>query len=155
MGRPRRPLGERLWSRVQKTPGCWLWTGFRVNGYGQIGIGGGAKRQRMGAHRAAWILTHGEIPDGMCVLHRCDTPLCVRPDHLFLGTLADNNADAAAKGRSASGERHGRAVLKNDQVREIRRLHNEGVLGSDLARQFETSQAQISLIVHRRTWRSI
>lgn len=86
---------ERFWSKVRRGRGCWVWMGRRdKDGYGlseQFG--------QVRAHRAAYVSKHGSIPDGMCVLHRCDNPPCVRPDHLWVGTQADNVRDAARKGR--------------------------------------------------------
>lgn len=87
---------SRFWSKVQKTDDCWLWRATRFpKGYGQIKIKG---RRRL-AHRVAWELTNGPIPDGLQVCHHCDNPPCVRPDHLFLGTQSDNIQDAVSKGR--------------------------------------------------------
>lgn len=81
---------------------CWLWTGTKRNrgGYGQ------APGRKL-AHRASFEAFIGPIPDGLVVMHSCDTPACVNPDHLELGTAADNNRDRQAKGRSATGDRHG------------------------------------------------
>jgi HNH endonuclease len=94
------PLSLRFWAKVNRQPhGCWLWTGATAGhmGYGTIGAGGGTK---LVAHRLSWELHHRKpIPDGMLVCHHCDTPRCVRPDHLFLGTHDDNMLDAAVKGR--------------------------------------------------------
>jgi len=88
-------LAERLWSKVTKTETCWTWTGARNRkGYGEIGAKGRVQK----AHRIAWELTYGPIPEGLDVLHHCDNPPCCRPDHLFLGTDADNMADMMAKG---------------------------------------------------------
>ena len=85
----------RLWSRVLKTDGCWIWRGaVNERGYGKVAI-----RGMRYTHRVAWEVTHGPIPEGLCVLHRCDHPPCCRPDHLFLGTRAENIADCVAKGR--------------------------------------------------------
>jgi hypothetical protein len=99
---------SRFWARIQKTDGCWLWTGATLpNGYGHMNI----RSKHWFPHRYAWTLTNGPIPDGLWVLHRCDTPLCCRPDHLFLGTSYDNVQDMIAKGRNSppphfSGDEH-------------------------------------------------
>jgi hypothetical protein len=92
-------LVERFWSKVKIQSGqkCWLWQGCTSNGYGQIRPGGYQPCQY--AHRVAWELAYGPIPDGLDVLHKCDTPRCVRPSHLFLGTPLDNAIDRDIKGR--------------------------------------------------------
>lgn len=95
---------ERFWQRVAHSSECWLWTGPKVGrGYGKTHWNGKTAR----AHRVAWEITYGPIADGMCVLHKCDNPACCRPDHLFLGTYADNNRDMKKKGRTARGEQNG------------------------------------------------
>src|SRR5690348_9276473 len=93
-------LVDRFWEKVNQTPSCWLWTASQIKGYGQFHLSRvGGKNLTVYAHRFAWEQTNGPIPDNLYVLHRCDTPLCVRPDHLFLGSQAENLADARQKGR--------------------------------------------------------
>lgn len=105
--------------------GCWLWKGaiFNQTGYGRFCMW----RTATTAHRAAWLLFRGEIPDGLDVCHKCDVRLCVNPDHLFLGTHAENNADMRAKGRGSKPPSS--AKITEEQVRQIRAAHIPGVRG--------------------------
>ena len=96
-----RPVSVRFWPRVTKGDGCWEWQGARSNlGYGRVRGEDGRTRQ---THHIAWELVFGPIPSGLVVMHICDNPPCVRPNHLRLGTVAENNADMTAKGRRRSG----------------------------------------------------
>ena len=95
--KPRETFDERLYTHLQFENDCWLWTGaVNEHGYGRLTLGRTYKRY---AHRASWESSFGAIPEGLNVLHRCDTPRCINPAHLFLGTRADNVHDMDSKGR--------------------------------------------------------
>ena len=121
--RKKRPLEERFWNKVSIVPdetSCWDWTGSPSGfHYGMIGLNGSYIR----THRASWEMHFGQIPNGLCVLHKCDNRRCVRPDHIFLGTKSSNNADRYIKGRDARGVRNGRSVLNDEIVIKIKRLY--------------------------------
>lgn len=137
-------VAERFWAKVDKSGECWLWTAaLDSHGYGQLMFPG---NRPIKAHRVSFELAHGPIERGMCVCHACDTPACVRPDHLFLGTKAENSADMARKQRTA------RKIDANQAV-EIRRIYAEGNHSQYvLADRFGISQRQINRIVHRKSW---
>lgn len=142
---------ERLfWSRVNKTDTCWLWEGpVGPHGYGMTG------RQQL-AHRRMWAMVNGPIPKGKLIMHSCDTPLCIRPEHLSLGTDLLNMRDAKAKGRLPRG--HYRVTnphLTPDQVREIRSRAAAGELQRELAKAFGIAKDGVSAIVTRKRWREV
>lgn len=177
---------DRFWKRVERLGpipshlpnlgNCWIWTGNKIHsGYGQIGVGG----KMISTHRFSFMLSNGD-PGDMCVLHRCDNPSCVRPDHLFLGTHSDNMRDRDSKNRQASGdrsgartcpesrarglrhgfaihpelrpvgERHGRSKLTKEQVMEIR-----CAIGSQrsIAKQYGVSQSLVGFIRRGELWK--
>lgn len=143
---------DRFWGRVQKTDadGCWIWTGYLRNAYGQIEIDGKTIR----AHRASWVFHHGEIPAGMIVCHRCDNPPCVNPKHLFLGTHASNMADKVSKGRQARGKKLGIAKLSMTHAQTIRKIYKNGKMSMyAIAQHFGVSHKTISNIVRNLIWK--
>lgn len=151
---------ERFWSHVSPEPntGCWLWDGSsHPRGYGCFYDG---KTRR--AHRYAWALTVGPVPPGLFVCHRCDTPACVNPAHLFLGTPSDNAADAASKGRlhlqtaPVKGEAHWQHVLTDEIVVWIRRVARAGTMTSgQVADRLGVSRTVVQDIAIGRKWKHI
>jgi len=137
--------------RCDVTPsGCWEWRGARnEKGYGVVRRNG----RNVYAHRFSWQVAHGAWPD-MCVCHRCDKPACVNPEHLFVGTRGDNNADRDRKGRARHerGVERYNAILTDDDVRTIRSLCQSGHTQTDVARMFGTRQSHIWSIINRRAW---
>lgn len=167
--RPVRPKRERWEEHVQRASepdGCWIWQGSRGNyGYGQLRTGDPGKLER--AHRLAWEFYRGSIPIGLQVLHRCDNPPCVNPDHLFIGTPRDNAADRQRKGRQnrksgdlrhrvPHGEQMGRAAhLTTADVIRIRERVAAGESRASVARDFPISAQQVGSIVARKSWSHI
>lgn len=162
------PTLDAFLAKVTKTETCWLWMGKRrETGYGLMYFAGRYIR----THRLAWQLFRGDIPDGMEVCHRCDNPPCVNPDHLWVGTHAENMKDAAKKGRIASGDKSGarlygapwskgelsgKAKLTTADVIEIRRLCDTlGMRQTKVAKMFGVSSCQVSVIVRRKQWKHI
>lgn len=164
-------LVERFWRSVSPEPntGCWLWSaGCTGTGYGALTF----KGKFIQAHRLAWEILRTPIPvvgsyHGICVLHRCDTPPCVNPDHLFLGTVADNNSDRSAKGRSSNlsgpghpnfgregrgGETNPASKLTLGSVREIKARLASGEKQDDIAAAYGVKQPTISNIKTGATW---
>lgn len=145
MPRPSVPLADRFWKYVEKTDECWKWVGAKTfYGYGAIQSGGKGGRV-LRANRVSWELHFGPIGNELQVLHKCDNPGCVNPDHLFLGTPADNAADRTAKGRTRvgriPGEKHHQAKLKNEQVIDIRAKYAAGQISlSRLATEYGVSK---------------
>lgn len=117
---------KRFLKKVKKTAYCWEWqaakTTGRFGGYGclNVRLTDGTKKTML-SHRLSWLLHKGEMPGNLCVLHKCDNPSCVNPDHLFLGTRQDNVADMVSKGRQVAGEKV-KALWANDEYKEKTRL---------------------------------
>ena len=145
-------LRARFEAKFTRGSGCWQWTGSKVDGYGQLNV----NKRPLRAHRVAWTLYVGRIPDGMHVLHRCDNPACVNPAHLFLGTNADNIADKLAKHRQrpggASGTRNGRATITPADVLTIRASSASTYV---LGRQYGLDPATIGKIKRGVLWKTV
>lgn len=183
---------EHFWAGIDKTEGqgrdgkCWDWQrGCLTSGYGKLGVMIDGKLHTLLAHRISYWLTYGKDPGELCVLHKCDRPVCCNPAHFFLGTRADNALDRAAKRRSPSGENHWtklrpervlelkaqqrfghvrnlpnpadhpRTVLNADKVREIRRRAIQGEDNRSLAKEFNVTHSNISAVIKRKSWKHI
>lgn len=163
------PIRIRILKHVKHNTGpngdCWEWTASRETkmGYGYIQVMVNGKKKKISAHRASYTEFIGPIPDGMCVLHSCDNPPCVNPQHFFLGTKGDNNRDRHAKGRTATGDqiRHfnrrrgstnNKAKLTEDIIPEIRKHIAEGRSMRSLGIQYGVSAQSITAIRDGLTW---
>ena len=148
---------RRKWSAAQRIQhysrsslnGCVFFTGATdKDGYGKLRI----NNRDVRVHRVAWELAHGPIPDGLVVCHRCDTPGCINVEHLFLGTVADNNADTTNKGRRARGEGHGRARITEGLALEI--FYAKGTW-QEIADRYRIGRTTVGHIKHKETWRHV
>lgn len=148
--RTRKSERVRIWKHLhERENGCWEYVGQAcdyprfMNDLLELEY----------AHRVAWRLFRGPIPEGLLVLHHCDNPKCCNPIHLFLGTQADNMADKCAKGRQAKGSKHGRAKLTEGEVAEIR-VNEHGLHQYELAEIYGVSQQLISFIMNNKLWKT-
>ena len=146
-------LAELLKSRIIKNKNdCWIWQGFIKNdGYGTIKH----ESNQWLAHRLSYTIFKGEIPEDMCVCHKCDTPSCINPDHLFLGTNADNSNDMRNKDRQAKGNSIGVSKLTEDNVIEIKKRIQNNEDCASIGRAFNVHRNSILSIKHNKTWKHI
>lgn len=172
------PVSTRFWRKVEKSDSCWIWVGAKIqkSSYGVINVNGKPKL----THRVSYELAFGDIPDGMCVLHRCDVKPCVNPSHLFIGTKKDNSRDMVEKGRHYyqqkpeviirgerhyskkypekvnKGEKHGMSKLSEEQVTYIRQKYSSQTISiRELALEMMVSSSTIHMIISRKTWRHL
>ena len=161
-GKAKPALGRFQSKWVEADTGCWEWQAYIApEGYGQFMID--PKSRQIGAHRAAWLLFCGEIPEGKMVLHKCDNKICVNPDHLYIGDAKKNAKDAVERGRYKTGdswlkchghidqrgENHPGVKLTKADVLYIRESDDIGV---SLANVFCVTPKTISSIRLRQTW---
>ncbi len=140
-------LAARFWSKVEIIDffDCWKWTACtNYLGYGRIAV----NRKNRYAARIGWELVYGEIPPGQCVCHKCDNPICVNPNHLFLGTLHENSIDMVRKGRAGR-------KLNKEQILSIRSLRQSGSSCKQLSRQFHIELSHIYRIINKERWKYI
>ncbi len=151
-------LADRLAARAEPdlNGGCVLWSGgITRGGYGHLDVAGVTTR----AHRLAWIVANGRIPQGLHVLHRCDVRVCINPAHLFLGTPADNMADKMAKGRHRcgdhSGVRSGQAKLTDTIVQRVIARLAAGDTVAAIARELGVNRSTVHGVKTGRSWKHI
>jgi len=156
-GKSTKSLEERFWEKVDRRGAdeCWPWKSCRSpRGYGCFHLHG----RRVSAHRLAFELAGEVIPAGLCICHHCDNRACCNPAHLFVGSIADNDADMVRKGRNAlpphvRGEQHGRSKLTEMQVREIRARYERGsATYKSVAREYGVTRECIGAIIRREVW---
>lgn len=148
---------ESFWKKVSKGDDCWVWSGNKnLQGYGLVDLSG---KQRL-AHRVSWAIHNGNLPEVIFVLHHCDNPPCIRPDHLFLGGHIENTRDRVSKGRPGGrminrpiGESNPSAKLNLKKVSEIRELRKSGLTLSAIAKIYKVSRPQIGHIVSGQHWK--
>jgi hypothetical protein len=142
---------QRFWSKVDKQEDCWIWIGGSGNyGYGQLHVGD----RGISAHRFSWEIHNGKIPDGLEVCHSCDVPACVNPEHLWLGTHAENMRDMEDKGRTSipgfRGVMIASSKLTEEQVRSIRKDTRKS---SAIAKEFNITRENVWMIKKRKSWK--
>jgi len=142
---------KRFWRKVEKGDVCWRWLGRPVHvGYGYFGRREEGQKVDGYAHRTSWEIHYGAVPDGFCVLHRCDNRMCVNLAHLFLGTRTDNQADAAAKGRMPHGDRHWNTKISEELVPVVLKRLSDGETQEVVARDYGVSRQAVGNLARRR-----
>ena len=159
--RARGTLEERFWRYVKKTDSCWIWTGKCVSkkGYGRVALGGAGAKLVL-VHRLSYIIHKGEIPQGNVVMHTCDNPSCVNPDHLKAGTQSENIIDAISKGRKTIpklpliyGENHHSSRLTESDVIFIR--NNKNLSYKEIAKKLNVYPSSVRRAALGITWKHL
>lgn len=159
IGHVRQALKEKI---IIDENDCWIWQGqVDRKGYGRRTFTENKKKRKLLAHRISYKIFVGEIPDGLFILHQCDVPRCINPQHLHLGTQKDNlnemrerdRANDISKGKK--GDRHNLAKLSETDVKEIRRLREKGYTGVKLSEMFNVTNGLIYMIINKRIWKHI
>jgi len=149
-------IEKRFWEKVTKGAGCWEWkTAKDKDGYGLFSL---THSKQEKAHRRSWTIENGKIPKGLWILHHCDNPPCVRPDHLFLGTAKDNKVDSMQKGRlnPTRGEKSAQAKLTNELVLRMREVYANGQYTyKELGNMFGMSKSHTGGIIRKDFWKHI
>jgi HNH endonuclease len=146
---------KRFWNKVHKTPTCWLWTASPTkDGYGKVSFTEGENKYTYRAHRFAYLITRGD-PENNLVCHSCDTPLCVNPDHLFLGDNTANQQDMIQKRRDNRAKGETLSNLTSKKVLEIRMRVANGEIQRKICKEYGLTIGGISHIVRRNTWKHI
>jgi hypothetical protein len=152
---------KRFFDTIEKNQdGCWIWKGYLCSPkkiYGLTSSRLDGKKKKILAHRLSYRLFNGDIPHGSCVLHTCDIPLCVNPDHLWIGSNYEYQKDMIEKGRDKKsyGETCALSRFKTEEIIEIRKMRAEGFLFREIAEKFKTSTGNISSIVQKQSWKHI
>lgn len=153
-GQHMKTLEERFWEKIKKAGSseCWEWVAYKdIGGYGIIAV----NKITQKAHRVSWILHYGEIPDGMFVLHKCDNPACVNPDHLFLGTQQENIQDMVNKKRHSRHESHRSAKLTRQDVKDIIELRRQKISMRKIADMYNITNCTVHSICQGIAWREV
>ena len=160
---------ESFLSRVEivTESGCWIWMGATRNGYGKMHVKGSGKWQKvLLAHRVSYEMFKGSIPSDKCVCHTCDVPLCVNPNHLWIGTSAENTGDSVKKNRRAKGGLNG-AVIHRDRfqgehnpaavltAQDVLDIRSSSLSRPELAREYGVTYCSIRNVLDRVTWQHI
>ncbi len=162
---------EKFNAQITKTETCWIWTGYKdAKGYGRISFRDGKRVIHIFAHRFSYSIIKGDIPKGMNICHKCDNPICVNPEHLFIGTTQDNVNDRVNKNRSAKGIKNGThthpetrhigsthkiSKLKERDILVIKEMAKAGLSHRRISKLFDISRPRISQIIKGIAWKHV